>query len=203
MKKYTQIRPKFIVIFICLVLLSCSAFQTVRILPVFDPEATILPQSAAVIHEKNGITAMAVPLNDVKAVDAFGIVIYNNTDHFVSFKQKDCWMLDQARHKTKTIDRSQHTFYLGKNFKPKLPPEFPVEVFRYNKTLRMQGPPVPLPQEDIEKTTIMPKRRAQFFLYFRKKSISSTSLRVIVPKIRSDYDDTETTFVFKFEVRKG
>jgi hypothetical protein len=203
MKLHAKISLKLFLLLTGLAILSCSAFKTVRILPVFDPEATILPQSAGVVHQKNGITAIAVPLNDVKAVDAFGIIVYNSTDHFISFKQKDCWMLDGAQSHIKPIDKSQHTFFLGKNFKPKMPPEFQVEVFRWNKTLRMQGPPVPLPREDIEKTNVMPRNRAQFYLYFRKASVKSSSLRIIVPKVYNDFDDTETTFVFKFEVHKG
>ncbi len=203
MNRYLQISLRTIFILTLFVHLSCSAFQPVRIIPVFDPEATILPQSGTVIYEKNGITAMAVPLNDVKAVDAFGILIYNNTDHFISFKKKDCWMLDQSGDETRPIDKSQETFFLGKNFRPKLPPEFGVDVFRWNPALRIEGDPAVLPREDAEKTTVMPKRRTQFFLYFRKRSIKSLNLRVIVPKVRSDFDDVQSTFVFKFQVQKG
>lgn len=203
MEKYLQTILRNVALFSLLTTLSCSAFQTVQIVPVFDPEATILQQSGGVIHVKNGITVIVVPLNDVKAVDAFGVVIYNGTGHFVSFKQEDCWMLDQAQNKTKVLDKSEHSFFLGKNFKPKMPPGFPVEVFRWNKTLRMDGPPVALPQKDTDETTVMPSRRQQFYLYFRKRSINASQLRIIIPKIYSEFDDVETTFVFKFEVRKG
>ena len=181
---------------------GCSALQPVQIVPQFDAEAAILPQTGTVIYEKNGITAMAVPLNDVKAVDAFGILMFNRTGNWVSFKRKDCQLLDQAGNVTKPIDRSQESFFLGKNFKPKLPPEFAMELFRHDRTLRARGDSIALPREDIERTTIMPNHRTQFFLYFRKRSIKSSSLRVIVPKVRNDLEDTESTFVFKFEVRK-
>ena len=186
--------------------LGCStlqtAFQTERIVPVFDPEATILPRSGTVAYIKNGITAMAVPLNDVKAVDAYGIIVFNSTNHWISLRQKDCSMLDQSGKVYKPIHRSQHTFYLGKNFTPKMPPEFR-EDFRENRVLRSMGDLVALPTEDIEKTTIMPKRRVRFFLYFHKRSTESSNLRIIVPKVHSEFTDTETTFVFKFEVQKG
>ena len=202
-KKTLQTRLKLITLFTLLAHLSCSAFQPTQIVPVFDPEATVLPQTGTVVYVKNGITAMVVPLNDVKAVDAFGVLIYNGTNHWISFKQGDCWMLDGAGEETKPIDKSQHTFFLGKNFKPKLPPEFPSDVFRYDKTIRIQGDPAVLPREDVEKTTVMPKQRTQFFLYFRKRSIKSSNLRVIVPKVYSDFTNAETTFVFKFQVKKG
>ena len=179
-----------------------TAFQSERIVPVFDPEATILMRSGSAAYIKNGITAIAVPLNDVKAVDAFGIIVFNSTDHWISLRQADCSMLDQSGKVYKPIHRSQHTFYLGKNFTPKMPPEFR-EDFRENRVLRSMGDLVPLPSEDIEKTTIMPRRRVRFFLYFHKRSVESSNLRIIVPKVHSEFTDTETTFVFKFEVQKS
>ena len=203
MKKHTQLGTKILMFLLLAAILGCSALQPVQIVPQFDAEAAILPQTGTVIYEKNGITAMAVPLNDVKAVDAFGILMFNRTGNWVSFKRKDCQLLDQAGNVTKPIDRSQESFFLGKNFKPKLPPEFTMELFRHDRTLRAHGSSVALPREDIERTTIMPNHRTQFFLYFRKRSIKSSSLRLIVPKVRNDLEDTETTFVFKFEVRKG
>ena len=179
-----------------------TAFQTERIVPIFDPEATILMRSGSVAYVKNEITAIAVPLNDVKAVDAFGIIVFNSTDHWISLRQEDCSMLDQSGKVSKPIHRSQHTFYLGKNFSPKMPPEFR-EDFRENRVLRSMGDLVALPTEDIEKTTVMPSRRVRFFLYFHKRSVESSSLRIIVPKVHSEFTDTETTFVFKFEVQKS
>jgi len=86
---------EIIFLFSILILLagsSCSMFEAVKIIPVFDPEATILPQTNTIVYIKNGITAMSLPLSDVKAVDAFAVLIYNGTDHFISFRQKDCWM---------------------------------------------------------------------------------------------------------------
>ena len=203
MKKHTQRGAEVIVFLIVATTLGCSALQPVQIVPQFDAEAVILPQTGTVIYEKNGVTAMAVPLNDVKAVDAFGILMFNRTDNWISFKRKDCQLLDQAGNITKPIDKSQESFFLGKNFKPKLPPEFAAEVFRHDRALRTQGSSVALPREDIERTTIMPNHRTQFFLYFRKRSIKSTNLRVIVPRVSNDFENTESTFVFKFEVRKG
>ena len=203
MKILMQLGRTIVVLLLASTILGCSALQPVQIVPQFDAEAVILPQTGTVIYEKDGITAMAVPLNDVKAVDAFGILMFNRTGNWVSFKRKDCQLLDQAGNVTKPIDKSQESFFLGKSFKPKLPPEFTMELFRHDGTLRAAGSSVALPREDIERTTIMPNHRTQFFLYFRKRSIKSTSLRVIVPKVSNDFEDTESTFVFKFEVVKG
>ena len=191
--------------------LSCSkvpdfikdTFQPEMIVPVFDPDAVIMPQTGTVVYVKNGVTAMALPLNNVKAVDAFAIFIYNGTDYWISFKRKDCQMLDGTGNVTKPIDKSQESFYLKKNFRPELPPEFAAEIFRWDKTIRIQGDPAILPREDIERTTVMPRQHTRFFLYFRKRSITYSSLRIIVPRVTSDFNDQQTTFVFRFKVQRG
>lgn len=208
-----KINPLQILAVLCLSLisLSCSkvpdfikdTFQPEMIVPVFDPDAHIMPQTGTVGYVKNGITAMAVPLNDVKAVDAFGVIIYNRTNHWISFKKEDCQMLDGTGNVTKTIDKSQESFYLKKNFRPKLPPEFGAEVFRWDKTIRVQGAPAVLPRADLERTTVMPGQHAKFFLYFRKRSINYSNLRIIVPRVTSDFNEQQTTFVFKFRVQRG
>ncbi|MDD9973213.1 MAG: hypothetical protein OXU27_04370, partial [Candidatus Poribacteria bacterium] len=180
-----------------------DTFQPEMIVPVFDPDAHIMPQTGTVGYVKNGITAMAVPLNDVKAVDAFGVIIYNRTNHWISFKKEDCQMLDGTGNVTKTIDKSQESFYLKKNFRPKLPPEFGAEVFRWDKTIRVQGTPAVLPRADLERTTVMPGQHTRFFLYFRKRSINYSNLRIIVPRVTSDFNEQQTTFVFKFRVQRG
>ncbi|MDE0466781.1 MAG: hypothetical protein OYL97_06960 [Candidatus Poribacteria bacterium] len=208
-----KIDPLQILTVLCLSLvsLSCSkvpdfikdTFQPEMIVPVFDPDAHIMPQTGTVGYVKNGITAMAVPLNDVKAVDAFGVIIYNRTNHWISFKKEDCQMLDGTGNVTKPIDKSQESFYLKKNFRPKLPPEFGAEVFRWDKTLRVQGAPAVLPRQDLERTTVMPGQHTRFFLYFRKRSINYSNLRIIVPRVTSDFNEQQTTFVFKFRVQRG
>ncbi len=168
--------------------------------PVFDPNATITPQSGAVIYEKNGIVAIAVPLNDVKNIDAFAIILYNKTNHWISYKKEDCKMLDQSGNITKQIDKSQESFYVKK--KPKLPPEFNADVFRYDKAIRIQGDHAVLPTEDFKKTTIMPKHRSDFMVYFPKRSSKSNDLRIIVPGVTSEFNNQQSTFVFKFRVQR-
>ena len=73
-----------------------------RIVPVFDPNATITPQTGTVIYRKNGIVAMAVPIHDVKNLDAFAVLIYNDNAQWISFEQENCQMLDQSGNIIKT-----------------------------------------------------------------------------------------------------
>lgn len=182
---------------------ATNLFRPERIVPVFDADATITPQTGTIIYQKNGIVVMAVALNDVKNVDAFGILIYNRTDHWISFEKENCWMQDQSGNIVKQIDRSRQSFYFKKNFKPKLPPEFAADVFRWDKTIRIQGDHAVLPTEDLKKTNVMPKNSSLFYLYFPKRSIKSNNLRVIIPGVTSEFNDQQTTFVFKFKVQRG
>ena len=173
-----------------------------RLVPVFDPDAHITPQTGAIIYVKNGIVAIAVPLHDIKNVDGFAIILHNRTNHWVSLIKEDCQMLDQSGEIVKQIDRSQYSFYFKKNFKPKLPPEFAADVFRWDKTIRIQGDPAVLPTEDLKKTNIMPKNTHKFYVYFKKRSNKSKNLRIIVPRITSEFNGDQTTFVFKFRMQR-
>ena len=112
-------------------------------------------------------------------------------------------MLEQSGEITRQLDRSQKSFHLKKNFKPKWPPEFAADVFRYDKTIRVQGAHAALPTEDLKKTNIMPRNTLKFVIYFPKRSTKSTNLRIIVPGVTSEFNGQQTTFVFKFKVQRG
>lgn len=178
-------------------------FRPERIVPVFDPNATITPQTGTVIYKKNGIVAMAVPLHEVKNLDAFAILIYNDTNRWITYKMEDCQLLDQSGEILKQVDKSKLSFHLPRNFKPKLPPEFAADVFRYDKTIRVQGDAAVLPTDDFKKTNVMPRNKSLFYIYFPKRSSKSNNLRIIVPGVTSEFNDQQTTFVFKFRVQRG
>lgn len=182
---------------------AADIFRPERIVPVFDPDATITPQTGTVIYRKNGIVVMAIALNDEKNVDAFGILIFNGTNHWISFEKEKCWMQDQSGNIVKQIDKSQQSFYFKRNYKPKLPPEFRADVFRYDKTIRIQGGHAVLPTADLKKTNVMPTHSSLFYIYFPKRSIKSSNLRIIIPKVTSGFNDQQSTFVFKFKVQRG
>ncbi len=177
-------------------------FKPERIVPVFDPNAIITPQTGTVIYKKNGIVAMAVPLHEVKNLNAFAILIYNNTNQWITYRREDCKLLDQSGEIIKQVDKSQLSFHLPKNFRPKLPPEFAADVFRYDKTIRVQGDAAVLPTDDFKKTNVMPKNKSLFYIYFPKRTTKSNNMRIIVPGVTSEFNDQQTTFVFKFRVQR-
>lgn len=178
-------------------------FRPERVVPVFDPDAIITPQTGTVIYQKNGIVAMMVPIHDVKNVDAFAVLIHNRTNHWISYIKEDCQMLDQTGNIVKQLDKSQRSFYMKRNYQPKLPPEFAADVFRYDKTIRIHGDHAVLPTEDLKKTNVMPNNSSKFYIYFPKRSIKSNNLRIIIPGVTSEFNDQQTTFVFKFKVQRG
>ncbi len=173
-----------------------------RIVPVFDPDATITPQSGTVIYEENGIVVMVVPLHDIKNVDAFGVLIHNRTDHWISFEKEKFWMQDQAGNIVQQLSKAQQAFHLKKNDKPKFPPEFAADIFRWDRTISIQGDHAVLPSEDLKKTNVMPKRTLRFPIYFPKRSLKSKNLRIVIPGITSEFNEQQTTFTFRFRVQR-
>ena len=200
----------FILLTLSVSIIGCNKLQNFandlirpeRIVPVFDPDATITPQTGTVIYEKKGIVVMAVPLHDVKNVDAFGILIHNRTGHWISFEKEKFWMQDQAGNIVKQLSKSQESFHLKKNFKPKFPPEFAADVFRWDRTISVQGSHAVLPTEDLKKTNVMPRNTTRFPIYFPKRSLKSKNLRIVIPSVTSEFNDQQTTFVFKFKVQR-
>ena len=78
--------------FCTLMIVGCGGLKSTKMIPMYDPEATIFPKTNSIAYVKNGIIAIAVPLNNVKEVDAFGVVIVNKTNHLIIYKEKDCWL---------------------------------------------------------------------------------------------------------------
>lgn len=173
-----------------------------RIVPVFDPDATIAPQSGTVIYEKNGIVVMVVPLPEIKNVDAFGVLIHNRTGHWISFEKEKFWMQDQAGNIVKQLSKAQEATRLKKNFKPKFPPEFAADVFRWDRTISIQGDYAVLPTEDLKKTNVMPRRTVRFAIYFSRRSLKSKNLRIVIPGVTSEFNDQQTTFTYRFRVQR-
>lgn len=212
--KNTLIRKRSSYIIILLVLITsivgCGSIRNFtndlirpeRIVPVFDPDATIMPQSGTVIYEKNGIVVMVVPLHDIKNVDAFGVLIHNRTGHWISFEKEKFWMQDQAGNIVKQLSKAQEAFHIKKNDKPQFPPEFAAEVFRWDRTISIQGDHAVLPSEDLKKTNVMPKRTLRFPIYFPKRSLKSKNLRIVIPGVTSEFNEQQTTFTFRFRVQR-
>jgi hypothetical protein len=184
-------------------LISCSAFETTKITPVPQPDSTWLYESSAIAAFKEGIAVLAVPLNDVKEVDAFAVIVVNQTDHWVSFYKKECVLLDQGGGHAKPLEKSQLSVYLKKNFEPRLPLSLSSEVFRWKRDIVLKGDTGPIPVEDVDKTSVLPGRRSQFYLYFKKQSLSSPLLTLIIPNIKNETTSDKTTFTFRFEIKKG
>ena len=191
-------------------IVGCNKLQNVandmirpeRIVPVFDPDATITPQSGTVIYEQNGIVVMVVPLHDIKNVDAFGVLIHNRTSHWISFEKEKFWMQDQAGNIVKQLSKAQKAFHIKKNDKPKFPPEFAADVFRWDRTISIQGDHAVLPTEDLKKTNVMPRKTLRFPIYFPRRSLKSKNLRIVIPGITSEFNEQQTTFTFRFRVQR-
>jgi len=191
-----------LLIFVIFTTINCGSFKTIKIVPVVGPEVQIFPRTDAAGIVKDGLIAIVVPLNDVKEVDAFGVIIVNNTDHMIHFKKNKCVLLDQGGSSSNPIPKKQESLYLNKNFKPKLPLTFKEDIFNWKHGSVWVGDSGGIPLNDVEKTQILPKLKRQFFLYFRKRSVSASRLTLIIPNVYNEMEGKKTTFLFKFEVQK-
>ncbi len=190
-------------IFTLFMIVGCASFQTRTIVPAIDQGATIFPKTGAVASTKSGLVVLSVPLNDVKEVDAFGVIIVNETQNWVSFYKNKCVLLDQNGSTFNPLSKSEEHFHLGKRFKPKMPPEFKMELFSWRHGIVGRGSIPGMPLEDLQKTLVMPGSKRQFFLYFKKRSVQSSRLTLIIPNVYNEVSDEKTTFAFKFDVQKG
>ena len=189
--------------FTLFIIVGCASFQTRKIIPAIDQGATIFPKTGAVVSTKSGLVVLAVPLNDVKEVDAFGAIIVNETSNWVSFYKNKCVLLDSSGSTFNPLSKSEEHFHLGRNFKPKMPPEFKMELFAWRHGIIGRGSIPAMPLEDLQKTLVMPGSKRQFFLYFKKRSVESSRLTLIIPNVYNEVSDEKTTFAFKFDVQKG
>ena len=188
---------------LCAALVACASLQTTRIVPSVEQSATILPQSGAIAQTKNGIVAIATALNDVRQVNAFVLVIMNETEHWVSFQESQCVLLDHSGKSYTPLSDKQRKLYLPKGYKPSLPQPLGAELFRWKQGRKVITGQGVLPREDLLRTSVMPGRQAQAYLYFKLPPEDLSTLRLIVPHIRNEVTLEETTTVFKFEVVKG
>ncbi len=185
------------------ILTSCGSFSTTRIVASLDQTAMILPQSGAVAQTKNGIVAVAAPLNDVRQVNVFVLVLMNETEHWISFRDMDCFLLDHSGKTYTPLTEKQRKLYLPKGYKPELPQPLGTELFRWRRGRKVRSGQGVLPREDLNRIAVMPGRRAQVYLYFKLPYDRLSTLRLIVPHVRNEVTQEETTVVFKFEVVKG
>jgi hypothetical protein len=167
-------------------------------------DARPLEKSRGVVAIKKGVAVIAAAQNEVKEADAFYLVVYNRSGQFISLDRSQIRLLDHNGKEYKPLSKSQKNFLLGARYTPRPPVGIKGDVFRYDRSMQDFGDisVSPLNPGEIFRKKIMPGSRSAFFVYFRKRSIASPVLTLIVPQIELGGTREKITFLFKFEVQR-
>ena len=122
----------------------------------------------------------------------------------VQLGYKCVFRLDHNGKAYKPLSRSQKNFILGARYRPKPPIGIASDTFRYDRSVAQYGDThiSPLNPGEVFQSRIMPGSRATFFVYFRKRSIDSPFVTVILPDLELGGTKEKLTFVFPFEVQR-
>ena len=187
-------------IILLIVLAGCGGLQTTRnILPMAEPDVTILPRSNGVAATKDDISVVVVPLQDVKELDAFGLMIINESSNWIYLKKED-FMLIQGGDVRYPVSDEQVSSRLGGGYKPSMPSELSADIY-YNwrpdvNIMRSRGLSV---VDDEKSLSIMRGTKEKIFLYFKTRDDMSP-MQLIIPNIYNETRDQRTRFSFKFSI---
>lgn len=187
---------------ILLVLSGCGLNATRNIVPVLDPDLTFLMRAKGLAAVKDGIAIAVVPLPDVKELDGFGIIIANETTHWLSFNKADC-ILIQGGEATKPLTKSQSTARLGSSYRAKMPTILSVDISDWRRSvnlMRKRNRGVDIIVED-DKISIIGGTKEELFFYYRTQG-NTAPMQLIFPNIYNEATGQRTRFSFKFNIEK-
>ncbi|HID56963.1 TPA: hypothetical protein EYP37_10580 [Candidatus Poribacteria bacterium] len=181
---------------------GCLAAKEFVMTPAPTRNATILPLSGGIGIEKKGVIAVALPINNIKEMDVFALILVNKREHWISFYKRDCILLDQKGNEVKPFKDKEAKANLSRGVKPFIPLPFRSEVLRWRKDVITAPGTTLLPVENPEKLSILPGHKLRVFLYFKKQSVTSSQLILIVPKVFDEVTGEKISFAFRFKVEK-
>jgi len=187
---------------ILLILSGCGLNATRNIVPVPDPDLTFLMRAKGLAVVKDGIAIVVVPLPDVKELDGFGIIIVNETTHWVSLNKADC-ILIQGGEATKPMTRSQSAARLGSGYKAKMPDALKVDISDWRRSVNFMGKRnrnMDVTAED-DKISIIGGTREDLYFYYRTQG-NTAPMQLIFPNIYNEATGQRTRFSFKFNIEK-
>lgn len=184
------------------VLTGCGGLRATRdILPVAGPDVTVLPRTKGVAATKDNISIAVVPLQDVKELDGFGVMIVNESSHWISFKKED-FMLIQSGEARYPVSDTQVYSRLGSGYKPSMPGGLSVDIFEWRPSVNERSSRG-LGSVDKEKTlSIIGGAKERIFLFFKTRD-DTAPMQFIVTNIYNETTKQRTRFSFKFTVEEG
>jgi hypothetical protein len=183
-------------------LAGCGLNATRSILPVAEPDMTIMPRTKGIAANKDGISIVIVPLPDVKELDGFGVLIANETTHWVSFEKKDC-VLIQGGEARQPMTKTQVSARLGGGYKASMPSNLSIDISGWQRNInlmRSRSRKLKIMDEDA-KVSVMGNTKETVFLYFSTQG-NEAPMQLIIPNMYNEATGQRTRFSFRFVVEK-
>jgi len=191
---------RFWIILLAALLLGCGLNTTRNIIPIAEPDLTILPRSKGFGATKNDISVVIVPLQAVKELDAFGFMIVNETPNWLSIKKEDCVLIQGGEARYPLTDK-QVTARMGGSYRPSMPEELRADIFDWRRSINtMNTRDLKIIDED-QKISIMSGTKETVFLHFRTTDDISP-MQLIISNLYNEATKQRTRFSFKFTVEK-
>ena len=182
-------------------LTACGLHTTRDILPVAESDVTVLPRVKGLATTKDDISIVVVPLQDVKELDAFGILIVNETSNWIYFKKEDC-MLIQSGEVRYPVSDNQVITRLGGGYKPTMPSGLSVDIFDWRQSVNMRNSRGLRIVDEDKSMSVMGNAKEKLFLYFKTRD-DDAPMQFIINNIYNKARDRRTRFSFKFSVQKS
>jgi len=192
---------KFWIILLMIALAGCGLRATRDILPVADPDLVILPRVKGIATTKENVSVVVVPLPDVKELDAFGVIIANESSNMLSFSKEDC-MLIQSGEVRRPLTDSQVYKRLGSSYKPSMPSGLSTDIYGWRQSVNLRSSRGLEGIDKNKRLSIMGNAKEKIFLFFKTTDdISPMQLRI--QNIKNEATDQKTWVSFKFTVQKS
>ncbi|MFC1718965.1 hypothetical protein ACFL6S_35265 [Candidatus Poribacteria bacterium] len=187
---------------ILLILAGCGLNATRTIVPVPEPDLTILLRTKGIAATKGEISIAVVPLPDVKELDGFGILIANESKHWISFEKKDC-VLIQGGEARQPMSKSQTVSRLGGSYKASMPNELSADIYRWRQSVNLMRKRAREMDSIIEdkEISVMGGTKETVYFYFSTQG-NMAPMQFIIPNIYNEATGQRTRFSFKFNVEK-
>jgi hypothetical protein len=166
---------------------------------VAEPDVTVLPRTRGIAATKDNISIAVVPLQNVKELDGFGVLIVNESSHWVSFKKED-FMLIQSGEARYPVSDAQVYSRLGSGYKPSMPSGLAQDIYYEWRPSVNERTSRGLGSVDKEKTlSIIGGAKEEIFVYFRARD-DTAPMQFIIANIYNEATEQRTRFSFKFTV---
>ena len=174
--------------------------MTRNIVPVVGQDETELLMTTGVAKSQGGISIIVVPLENVKELDGFGLMIINETSHWLSFKKED-FVLVQGGEARKPVSDTHVTSRLGGSYRPAMPTGLSTDIYQWRRKVNtMESHGLRIVDKD-KSISVMSGSKEQIFVFFRT-SDDISPMQLIIPNIYDEKTKERTRFSFKFTVDK-